>query len=233
MPPGATGVNDFRWFHELGFTNPDGSAQSAGNHVTGAANHNWGHYETALATDRARGGPPGIGHNGGPALAPLHGRTDWTGEQIQALGWVRQKAQDLQDRGGYVMVDTPQWGPQRMHKMSWEEAMRRANYTPFDHADRQTFNAVHEGISGWEGHIPGLKNKSPSIRCATPRSACGSSCPRGRSTSSTSRRTRVQASSRSSASTHATCRYRRRWRRTCRALGVAEYVPCCGTPTPP
>ena len=92
VPPGATGVNDFRWFHELGFTNPDGSAQSAGNHVTGAANHNWGHYETALATDRARGGPPGIGHNGGPALAPLHGRTDWTGEQIQALGWVRQKA---------------------------------------------------------------------------------------------------------------------------------------------
>lgn len=81
-PPGATGTNDFRHFRNLGFTEADGSDQvAAGN----PAMHKWADYETALAVDRANN-------------AKLGGRTDWTGEEIQAAAWVTQKGDDLFDQ---------------------------------------------------------------------------------------------------------------------------------------
>ena len=149
----ATGVTDFRWLNELGFTNPDGSAQSAGNHLTGAANHRWSDNETALAADRAN-------------KARLHGRRNWTGEEIQALGWVRQKAGDLQRDAGGKPVSVSHWGLHDQPNMTWDEAMVLANKTPFDFAERNTFNAIHENMSGLSGHLPELPHRPQAVQDA-------------------------------------------------------------------
>ena len=64
---------------------------------------------------------------------------------------------------------------------------------------------------------------TPSILFGIPLSACGSFFLRVKSTFSISRRTRELQSIKSSASTHATYRSRRRWRGIYRALEVGDF----------
>lgn len=132
LPPGATGVNDFRHARNWGYTEASGTAQK--NAITGAA-HKFLDYETALAVDRAN-------------KANLGGRSNWTGEQLQAAPWVRQKALDIQARGGK--------NPDGSFKLSYEEAFARANRTIADYFDKHTAFATHEAIPGADvtGHMP-------------------------------------------------------------------------------
>jgi hypothetical protein len=123
--PGATGVNDFRHARNFGYTEPSGAPQKGS--LTGAG-HSFLDMETALAVDRAN-------------RANLGGRSDWTGEQLQAAPWVRQKALDLMSRN---------------KNLSYDEAFPRANRTIADYADRHTAFGTYEpqpGAAG-AGHMP-------------------------------------------------------------------------------
>jgi hypothetical protein len=125
LPPGATGVNDFRHARNFRYTDPSGAPQRE---ALGPAGHNFLDMETALAVDRAN-------------RMALGGRTDWTGEKLQAAPWVRQKALDL-------MARNP--------ALTYEEAFARANRTIADYFDRHTAFATHEAQPGADtGHMLG------------------------------------------------------------------------------
>lgn len=68
--PGAYGVNDFRHGENWGFPREEQTSFTP-------AQHKFLDMETALAVDRAN-------------KTNLGGRSDWTGEQLQAAPWVRQ-----------------------------------------------------------------------------------------------------------------------------------------------
>ena len=121
-PPGATGVNDFRHARNFEYTEPSGEPMK--NALT-SASHTFLDYETALAVDRAN-------------RANLGGRSNWTGEQLQAAPWVRQKALDIMSRNP---------------ALTYEEAFLRANRTIADYFDRHTFSATHEAQPG--ANVPG------------------------------------------------------------------------------
>jgi hypothetical protein len=124
-PPGATGVNDFRHARNWGYTEAGGEAQK--NALT-SAQHGFLDYETALAVDRAN-------------KTKLGGRDNWTGEQLQAAPWVRQKALDIQGRNP---------------KLTYDEAFARANATIADYFPRHTAYATFEAQPGSvTGHLPG------------------------------------------------------------------------------
>ena len=65
-PPGATGVNDFRYANQWGYT-PGEAVERKGDLGLTAPQHTFLDYENALAVDRAN-------------KAALGGKTDWTGE---------------------------------------------------------------------------------------------------------------------------------------------------------
>ena len=143
MPPGATGVNDFRFARSWGYTEPDGSPQKGA--LTPAA-HRFTDMETALAVDRAN-------------KSNLGGRSDWTGEQLQAAPWVRQKALDIQARGGKNDDDS--------FKISYDEAFARANNTITQFFPRQTAYATFEAQPGSvTGHLPGSVAADPAARAS-------------------------------------------------------------------
>ena len=124
-PPGATGVNDFRHARNWGYTEKDGGAQKG---ALTDAQHKFLDMETALAVDRAN-------------KTKLGGRSDWTGEQLQAAPWVRQKALDIMSRN---------------KALTYDEAFARANKQIGDFYPRQTYNATHEAQPGAEtGHMIG------------------------------------------------------------------------------
>jgi hypothetical protein len=125
-PPGATGVNDFRHARNFNYTEPSGAPQKG---ALGDAGHRFLDMETALAVDRAN-------------RANLGGRSDWTGEQLQAAPWVRQKALDIMSRN---------------KNLTYEEAYDRANRTIADYFDRHTAFATHEDQPGANvlGHMLG------------------------------------------------------------------------------
>ena len=130
--PGATGVNDFRYARSWGYTEPSGDPQKGA--LTSAA-HRFTDMETALAVDRAN-------------RANLGGRSDWTGEQLQAAPWVRQKALDIQERAGKDEDGN--------FKLSYEDAFTRANRTIADYFPSKTYNATYEAQPGADtGHMPG------------------------------------------------------------------------------
>lgn len=123
-PPGATGVNDFRHARNFKYTQAGGDAQAE---ALTAGQHRFLDYETALAVDRAN-------------KAKLAGRDDWTGEQLQAAPWVRQKALDIQSRNP---------------NLTYDEAFARANTTIGDFFDKHVAHATHEAMPGAEtGHMP-------------------------------------------------------------------------------
>ncbi|CAB4199636.1 hypothetical protein UFOVP1339_3 [uncultured Caudovirales phage] len=158
--PGATGVNDFRWAREHGYTEPDGTPQKG---AVGAAAHTFMDYETALAVDRAN-------------KAKLGGRSDWTGEQVQAAGWVRQKATDTLAQRPAMLDDRLAAADKRAAKEGMTsqqrtllraqarsdadaEAMAYANTTIADGFDKHQAFATHEFQPGADtGHLPGSVN---------------------------------------------------------------------------
>lgn len=162
----ATGVNDFRWAREFGYTDTGGSAQRD---AMGNAQHQFMDYETALAVDRAN-------------KANLAGRSDWTGEQIQAAPWVRQKAYALMAERRHVkgivkdlMAKDPtltaKAAKEKANPLAMQAAMREAEGDPdlyeqyFQEANKSiteffpkhTAYATHESIPGVStGHLPGM-----------------------------------------------------------------------------
>jgi len=125
--PSATGVNDFRYANEWGFVPQEGSQLRDGDVALNPAQHRWLDYETALAADRAN-------------KAKLGGRTDWTGEQVQAAPWVSQKAAALMDQ---------------RKNMTWAEAYDEANKTPPDFYPKFAANITTEMQPAPLGVIPG------------------------------------------------------------------------------
>jgi len=150
-PPGATGVNDFRYAREWGYTEPGGEAQR--NALT-AAQHGFMDYETALAIDRAN-------------QENLGGRSDWTGEKIQAAPWVRQKANDILDQRPNLIKKYTDKGidPETARTMAYEDAFDIAKNTIADYFPKHTAFATHEAMPGADtGHLPGSINATQAER---------------------------------------------------------------------
>lgn len=125
LPPTATGVNDFRHAQNWGYTEPSGKPQRAG---LSSAQMNFLDYETALAVKRAN--EKNVG-----------GRSDWTGEALQAAPWVRQKALAFMSRNP---------------NLSYEDAFARANTTIADAFPKHTFYGTYEAQPGRDiGHLQG------------------------------------------------------------------------------
>lgn len=140
-PPNATGVNDFRYARSWGHTEPDGTPQKG---ALTSAGHTFLDMETALAVDRAN-------------KSNLGGRRNWSGEQVQAAPWVRQKALDIQGRGGKNADGS--------FKLSYDEAFERANKTITDFFPRHTAHATFEAQPGSvTGHLPGSVNSTTAAR---------------------------------------------------------------------
>lgn len=132
---GATGVNDFRHARNWGYTEASGDDQRD---ALTAAQHRFLDYETALAVDRAN-------------KAILGGKSDWTGEQLQAAPWVRQKALAIAEK----------------RKMPYEDAFQEANKTIADFFPKHTAYATHEALPGPStGHLPSLPTAPQEIRDA-------------------------------------------------------------------
>jgi hypothetical protein len=148
----ATGVNDFRHAINLGYTEPSGIPQRQG---LGATQHAFADYETALAVDRAN-------------QANLGGRSNWTGEQLQAAPWVIQKADDLYGNGtAYKTRAKQQLKHEKANDLSDEKVEALARENAFQDANRQigdffpkhTAHATYESMPGpTTGNLPGLLN---------------------------------------------------------------------------
>ena len=140
-PPGGTGVNDFRYANQWGYEPSEATTRKGDVSLT-APQHKFMDYETALAADRAN--QAGVG-----------GKTDWTGEQIQAAPWVQQKALALQSQRPTLANDYPR-------------AFAEANKTAPDFFEKHAANATYELQPGANipGHMPGSAAASPEERDA-------------------------------------------------------------------
>jgi hypothetical protein len=149
-PATATGVNDFRHARNLGYTEPDGSPQKG---ALGSAAHTFADYETALAVGRAN-------------KKALDGRTNWTGEQLQAAPWVSQKADDLWSRESKKFIAlakkaNPNASPEDLNVAARELAFQEANKTITEHFPKHTAFATYEAQPGaMTGHLPGSVGSS-------------------------------------------------------------------------
>jgi hypothetical protein len=162
----ATGVNDFRWAREFGYTDTSGTAQRD---AMGDAQHKFMDYETALTVDRAN-------------KSGLDGRSDWTGEQIQAAPWVRQKAYALLEDRNFLKDRMKEAKAQAKaagrkitdeeartiaYPLAYEDAFQEANKTITEWFPKHTAYATHEAIPGIStGHLPDMINASPDEKAA-------------------------------------------------------------------
>ena len=156
----ATGVNDFRHLRTLGFTETDGSAQR---NAVGTAGHKYADYETALAVDRANN-------------RNLDGRSNWTGEQIQAAPWVKQKADDIYGRRQKYYLEEAQkklqsegsnFAPGELEETAYSLAFADANKTITEFFPENTAFATYEAqpFIG-SGQLPGLASANQAERTA-------------------------------------------------------------------
>jgi hypothetical protein len=147
QPPnaGAIGVNDFRYANQWGYRPEDLETRSGKVSLT-QPQHQFLDYETALAVDRAN-------------QLGLGGKTDWTGEQVQAAPWVRQKALALSD---------PTDPKTRLDlRGNYDAAFQEANKTAPDFYDKHAANATWEAQPGVStGHLPGSADATPEERAA-------------------------------------------------------------------
>lgn len=127
----ATGVNDFRQGNVHGYPEAYDKAFTP-------AQHKYLDYETALAVDRAN-------------QSMLGGRNDWTGEKLQAIPWVIDKAHALMSRNS---------------ELTYEQAMQLALKTVVDYYPKHTYFATHEAQPGANvaGHMAGSVNAPQSVR---------------------------------------------------------------------
>jgi len=156
----ATGVNDFRHFRNLGYTDSKGMPVDQ---VKGTP-HIFADYETALAVDRAN-------------KRKLAGRSDWTGEQIQATAWVKQKSDDLYRRGKkrYDAQALKQMKADRVNDLSSEAVEEAGRKLAFGEANRTIadFFPKHTAYDTYEmqpgpstGHLPASVNMNQAQRDA-------------------------------------------------------------------
>ena len=147
QPPnaGAVGVNDFRYANQWGYR-PEDLETRAGKVSLTQPQHQFLDYETALAVDRAN-------------QLGLGGKTDWTGEQLQAAPWVRQKALALSD---------PTDPKTRLDlRGNYPAAFLEANKTAPDFYEKHAANATWEAQPGAStGHLPGSTAATPEERTA-------------------------------------------------------------------
>jgi hypothetical protein len=157
----ATGVNDFRAARSHGRTEADGTPQKG---ALGATEHTFMDFENALAIDRAN-------------TKKIGGRSDWTGEKIQAAPWVRQKGNDFYTRrkkyydGQALRMLTAKrandLSPEAIEKAGRELSFQDANRTIGDFFPKHTLHATHEAQPGVaSGHLPGAANMTPMERLA-------------------------------------------------------------------
>ncbi len=156
----ATGVNDFRHAINLGYTEASGIPQRQG---LSGTQHTFADYETALAVGRAN-------------KANLGGRSDWTGEKLQAAPWVLQKADDLYGNGvAYKKRAKAQLRFEKANDLSDEKVEAMAREAAFQDANRQigdfypkhTAHATYESMVGPNtGHLPGLAGATDAEKAA-------------------------------------------------------------------
>lgn len=158
----ATGVNDFRHARTLGYTNADGTPSDG---QIGIAGHRFADYETALMVERAN-------------KRRLAGRTDWTGEQIQAAPWVAQKADDLfgrnskryREEAANILRRTsndPNPSPEAIEAAARRIAFEDANRTIADYFPKHEAYATYEAQPFVDaGHLPGSASASEAERMA-------------------------------------------------------------------
>jgi hypothetical protein len=158
----ATGVNDFRWANEMGFREPDGSPFRG---TLTESQHTFVDYETALAVKRAN-------------ARKLGGRSDWTGQEIQAAGWVAQKADALFETSKKRYVENAitqmtaegrnDFSAKAIETTARKLAFGDANRTIGDHFQKHTLYATHETIPGTSltdtGHLSGMGNATQAQR---------------------------------------------------------------------
>ena len=161
----ATGVNDFRHLRNIEFTEVTGEAQVG---AVGTAGHAFADYETALAVLRANN-------------KKLGGRSDWTGEEIQAAPWVKQKGTDfynrykpryMQEAAKELNVD---YNPEILRNNSDPLVTALAKQNAFDYANTtigDSFNK-HTAFGTYEaqpfagsGQLPGLQTATEAERNA-------------------------------------------------------------------
>ena len=153
----ATGVNDFRHARNIGYTEASGALQREG---LSPQEHRFMDFETALAVDRAN-------------QANLGGRSDWTGEQVQAAPWVAQKAGDIYERSKtrYLKNAKELIEEQGLNEpveiIAKQLAFRDANKTIGDSFDKHTAFATHEA-QPYIGakHLEGLSKATPEQKAA-------------------------------------------------------------------
>jgi len=152
-PAGATGVNDFRHARNFGYTDPSGNLQRD---ALTDAQHMFLDYETAAAVGRAN-------------QRSLGGRSDWTGEQLQAAPWVRQKTIDeMSRRPEYVDKYLRQgFTKSEAQRRGYEDAFADANRTIADFFQKHTAYATHEAVPGSAtGHLAGSMSASDAEKAA-------------------------------------------------------------------
>ena len=141
----ATGVNDFRHGQEFGYPKASG---------VDTAQHQFLDHETARLVGRAN-------------AENLGGRNDWTGEQVQAALWVRQKAEDILTRDRPNLIrDRIAMGmsPDEAWKDAWDKvAFPAANSTLRESFPERTLFATHESRPGVgiPNHMTGAATASP------------------------------------------------------------------------
>lgn len=174
-PLGATGVNDFRWAREHGFTDPSGGERTQ---ALTSAQHTYVDYETAQAVNRAL--RRGIGSNSG--LGPGGGAIPWTGERLQAALWVNQKTQDYLRTRKYRETALAEVRAENKRKNSglseaeiaaaaearaYERAFADANSSIADYFPKHTASATYEAQPGpATGHLPLAANADAATRQA-------------------------------------------------------------------
>jgi len=150
-PPTATGVNDFRHARNFDYTEVGGGSQRD---ALTDAQHRFLDYETALAVNRAN-------------HANIGGRSDWTGEQLQAAPWVRQKAEAILEQRPAILEKYRKLGlpEQDAYRLAYEEAFTEATKTIGEHFPKHTAYATHESMVGPNtGHMPGSVNATQAER---------------------------------------------------------------------
>jgi hypothetical protein len=154
--PTATGVNDFRNARQWGFP----FMRSADADTLTSAQHRWLDYENA-------------GLVGWANENKIHGKNDWTGEQVQAAMWTRQKAEDLvRDKNivgrlraeNLADVERARKANQplpailtqpQLEAQAYQEAFQAANTTAADSFQRHVTYAMREMQPGIPDHMPG------------------------------------------------------------------------------
>lgn len=186
-PPGAnfdprdtaTGVNDFRVAGRFGYTDPYNLTPTQ---------HAFIDHESALAVDRAR-------------RANLAGRSDWTGEGVQAAGWVNDKKESILRRQPRILGDRLEVVEKRAaaeglgseekaaliaqaRAEADAEALAMAKRTIGDYFPKHTAYDIYPLIPREQvpGHMTGLASAGANLRAAyaaDPRST-SAIAPRGR-----------------------------------------------------